>query len=144
MDDTYKINTAITEMREAYNGGDTTRLLSPFFIPMGSLICRKPVRTNTGAKPGRNLAEEAARLFASYSVRFVPIVAEISLMDSIAFDRGWQEFVLTPKNGGEQIRKRYRYFNVGKRLRPATGRSPCTSTIRTFPRRSAGFRVRGS
>lgn len=114
MDDTYKINVARTEMREAYNGGDTTRLLTVFH-PDGFIDMSEASPNKYGSEARQNLAEEAARLFASYSVRFVPIVAEISLMDSVAFDRGWQEFVLTPKNGGEQIRKRYRYFNVWKK-----------------------------
>jgi len=63
-----------------------------------------------------NLAEEATKLFAFYSVKFVPIIIEISVMDAVAFDRGWQEFILTPKAGGETIRKRYRFFNTWKKV----------------------------
>jgi Kef-type K+ transport system membrane component KefB len=63
-----------------------------------------------------SLAEQATKLFANYYVKFVPIVIEISVMDSVAFDRGWHEFLLAPKAGGETIRKRYRYFNTWKKL----------------------------
>jgi ketosteroid isomerase-like protein len=63
-----------------------------------------------------SLAKEASKLFASYSVKFLPIVIEISVMDSVAFDRGWHEFTLAPKAGGATLRKRHRYFNVWKKV----------------------------
>jgi ketosteroid isomerase-like protein len=114
MDDTYKINAARTEMREAYLSGDTARLLSVFH-PDGFTDMSEGSPSRYGSDARLSLADEATKLFASYSVKFVPIIIEVSVMDSVAFDRGWHEFILAPKEGGETIRKRYRYFSMWKR-----------------------------
>src|SRR5437899_12360467 len=116
MDDTYKINVALTEMREAYYAGDTARLLSVFH-PDGFTDMSEGGPSKYGSEARSRLEEETSRLFASYSVKFVPIIIEISIMDAVAFDRGWHEFILTPKAGGETIRKRHRYFNTWKKVR---------------------------
>ena len=111
MDDKYKINAARTEMREAYRSGDTARLLAAFH-PEGFTDMSEGSPSRYGGDARLSLAEEATKLFASYSVKFVPIIIEISVMEPVAFDRGWHEFILTPKTGGEPIRKRYRYFDT--------------------------------
>ena len=115
MDDTYKINAARTEMREAYLSGDAARLLAVFH-PDGFTDMSEGSPSRYGGDARLSLAEAATKLFASYSVKFVPIIIEISVMDAVAFDRGWQEFILTPKAGGKTIRKRYRYFNTWKKV----------------------------
>jgi ketosteroid isomerase-like protein len=115
MDDTYKINAARTEMREAYLSGDADRLLSVFH-PDGFTDMSEGSPSRYGGDARLHLAEEATKLFASYSVKFVPIIIDISVMDAVAFDRGWQEFILMPKAGGETIRKRYRYFSTWKKV----------------------------
>jgi ketosteroid isomerase-like protein len=115
MDDTYKINESRTEMREAYHAGDTARLLTVFH-PDGFLDMSEDRPNMYGSQARLNVAAETEKLFASYTVKFVPITVELSVMDSVAFDRGWQEFVLSPKLGGETIRKRYRYFDTWAKL----------------------------
>jgi ketosteroid isomerase-like protein len=115
MDDTYKINLARTEMREAYLSGDANRLLSAFH-PDGFIDMSEGRPNMYGSHARLNVAAEAEKLFASYFVKFVPITVEISVMDGVAFDRGWQEFILSPKLGGETIRKRYRYFDTWRKL----------------------------
>lgn len=115
MDDTYKINKARTEMREAYLAGDADRLLAVFH-PDGFTDMSEGSPSRYGGDARLNLAEETRKLFLSYSVKFVPIIVDISVMDAVAFDRGWQEFILTPKAGGDTIRKRYRYFNTWKKV----------------------------
>ena len=115
MNETYKINVARTEMREAYRTGDTARLLSVFH-PDGFTDMSEGGPSKYGSEARSRLEEETSRLFASYSVKFVPIIIEISVMGTVAFDRGWHEFILAPKAGGETIRKRYRYFNTWKKL----------------------------
>jgi ketosteroid isomerase-like protein len=115
MDDKYKINAARTEMREAYLSGDADRLLAVFH-PDGFTDMSEGSPSRYGGDARLNLAEEAMKLFASYSVKFVPIIIDISVMDAVAFDRGWQEFILVPKVGGEMIRKRYRYFNTWNKV----------------------------
>jgi ketosteroid isomerase-like protein len=114
MNDTYKINVARTEMREAYRTGDTARLLS-VFQPDGFTDMSEGGPSKYGSEARSRLEEETSRLFASYSVKFVPIIIEISIMEPVAFDRGWHEFILTPKTGGEPIRKRYRYFDTWRK-----------------------------
>jgi ketosteroid isomerase-like protein len=114
MDDTYKINAARTEMREAYLSGDADRLLSVFY-PDGFTDMSDGSASKYGCDARLGLIEEATKLFASYSVKFIPIIIEISVMDAVAFDRGWHEFILTPKAGGEAIRKRYRYFDTWRK-----------------------------
>jgi ketosteroid isomerase-like protein len=115
MTETYKINAARTQMREAYFSEDVARLLSVFH-PDGFADMSEGSPSRYGSDARLSLAEEARKLFASYYVKFVPIIIEISVMDSVAFDRGWHEFLLTPKAGGETIRKRYRYFNTWKKV----------------------------
>jgi ketosteroid isomerase-like protein len=115
MDDTYKINAARTEMREAYLSGNAARLLSVFH-PDGFTDMSEGSPSRYGGDARLSLTEEATKLFAAYSVKFVPIIVEISVMDSVAFDRGWHEFILAPKTGGETIRRRYRYFTIWKKL----------------------------
>ena len=115
MDDKYKINAARTEMREAYLSGDAARLLAVFH-PDGFTDMSEGSPSRYGGDARLSLAEEATKLFATNSVKFVPIIIDISVMDAVAFDRGWQEFILTPKAGGETIRRRYRYFNTWKKL----------------------------
>jgi ketosteroid isomerase-like protein len=111
MDDTYKINEARTEMREAYHAGSTDRLLAVFhadgFIDMSD---GSPNRYGGDAR--RGLAETWSNVFDSYHVKFVPIVVQIKVTDRSAFDRGWLEFVLTPKAGGAPVRRRYRYVDI--------------------------------
>ena len=115
MDDTYKINAARTEMREAYLTGDAERLLSVFH-PDGFIDMSEGHPNMYGSDARLNLAREAEKLFACYCVKFVPITAEILVTGTVGFDRGWHEFILTPKAGGATIRKRYRYFNTWKKV----------------------------
>ena len=98
MDDKYKINAARTEMREAYLSGDTDRLLA-IFHPDGFTDMSEGSPSRYGGDARVSLAEEAKKLFASYSVKFVPIIIEISVMDAVAFDRGWHEFILAAESG---------------------------------------------
>ncbi len=114
MDDTYRINVAKTEFREAYNRGDVDQLLSLFeeegFTDMsegGSSRYGKPAR--------EGLRERSSELFAEYSVKLTVIIIEIAVLGDAAYDFGWHEFTLKPKNGGEAVRKRQRYFELWKK-----------------------------
>jgi ketosteroid isomerase-like protein len=51
-------------------------------------------------------------LFAEYSVRLAVIIIDIVVLGDTAYDFGWHEFTLKPKNGGETVRKRLRYLEV--------------------------------
>ena len=114
MDDTYRINVAKTEFREAYNRGDVEQLLSVFhdegFTDMSQ---GGPSAYDAAANEG--LRETSAKLFAEYSVRLSVIIIKIIVLGDTAYDYGWHEFTLTPKNGGATIRKRHRYFELWKK-----------------------------
>jgi hypothetical protein len=76
MDDTYLINIAKTEFREAYNRGDVEQLLSVFdeegFTDMSE---GGPSLYDQAAREG--LRERATELFAHYDVKLTVIVIEI-------------------------------------------------------------------
>jgi ketosteroid isomerase-like protein len=114
MDDTYRINVAKTEFREAYNRGDVDQLLSVFEEDgFTDLSEGGPSHFDESAREG--LRERSTELFAAYSVKLTVIIIEIVVRGDTAYDFGWHEFTLTPKNGGETRRKRHRYFEVWKK-----------------------------
>jgi ketosteroid isomerase-like protein len=114
MDDTYQINVAKTEFREAYNRSDVDQLLSVFddegFTDMSE---GGPSHYDEAAR--EDLRERATKLFAEYSVKLAVIIIKIVVRGDRAYDFGWHEFTLKPKNGGETIRKRQRYLEVWKK-----------------------------
>jgi ketosteroid isomerase-like protein len=114
MDDIYRINAAKTEFREAYNRGDVDQLLSVFGEEsLMDMSEGGPTRSDGAAREG--LRKHSAELFAEFSVRLAVIVGEIGVLGNTACDFGWHEFTLTPKNGGETIRKRHRYVELWKK-----------------------------
>lgn len=114
MDDSYLINSAKTDFREAYNHGDVERLLSVFdeegFTDMSE---SGPSLYDRAATEG--LRERSTELFARYNVKLTVIVIKIVIVGNLAYDYGWHEFTLRPKGAGETIRKRHRYFEVWKK-----------------------------
>ena len=111
MDDIYGINVAKTEFREAYNTGDVDLLLS-VFAPGGFTDMSEGGPSKFGPEAASSLRDQAAALFAQYSVKLSVIIIDISVQGGTAHDYGWHEFTLKPKNGGEVIRKRQRYFEL--------------------------------
>lgn len=114
MDETYRINVAKTQFREGYNLGDVNQLLSVFdregFTDMSE------GRPNFYGEEAREaLREHATKLFEKYFVRLDVIVIEIIVSGDTAYDYGWHEFTLTPKNGGKPMLKRDRYLDVWKK-----------------------------
>lgn len=114
MDDTYLINVAKTEFREGYNRGDGDRILSVFakegFTGMseGAPNCYDQAATI-------ELRERLTELFAKYAVTLGVIIIKIVILGDTAYDYGWHEFTLQPRDGGEPIRKRQRYFELWRR-----------------------------
>ena len=100
MDDTYQIDLAKTEFREAYNRGDVDRLLSVFkedgFTDMSE---GRPSLYGEEAREG--LRERSTELFAQYSVGLTVIMIAAAVFGDTAYDFGWHEFTLRPKSGGE-------------------------------------------
>jgi len=111
MDDVYRINAAKSEFRDAYDTGDVDRLLS-VFNQNGFTDMSKDGPTIYGSEAIVALRDQVGRLFAKYSVKIIPIINRIIVTGNTAYDYGWHEFTLTPKNGGETIRERQRYFEL--------------------------------
>jgi ketosteroid isomerase-like protein len=111
MDDIYQINVAKSEFREAYNTGDVDRLLA-VFASGGFTDMSEGGASKFGQQATAKLHEQAASLFAGYSVKLTVIIIDIVVHGDTAYDYGWHELILTPKNGGEPIHKRHRYFEL--------------------------------
>ena len=114
MGDVYKINVAKTELREAYNAGDVDRLLT-VFAPLGFTDMSEGRPSKYGEEAKLSLRDLVSELFKEFSVKFSPIVNRVVVLGDTAYSYGWHEFILTPKNGGESIQKRQRYFELWKR-----------------------------
>ena len=111
MDDIYKINIAKTEFREGYNTGDVDRLLA-VFAGEGFTSMLEGGPSQFGGRARSSLRKETAELFDGYSVQMSVIIIDIVVQGDTGYDYGWHEFTLKPKNGGEPIRKRQRYFEL--------------------------------
>lgn len=114
MDDSYLINTAKTEFRDAYNSGNVEQLLSVFdeegFTDMSE---DGPSLYNEDAR--EELRRRAAELFAQYDVKLTVIVIKIAVSGDLAYDYGWHEFTLRPKGSEEGLHKRHRYLEVWRK-----------------------------
>jgi len=114
MDDTYLINKAKSEFRDAYNRGDVDQLLS-LFDEEGFTDMSEGNPSFFGEDAREALRERAIKLFAQYHVLLTVIVIEIEVDGNLAYDYGWHEFTLRPKGEGEIIRRRHRYLEVWKK-----------------------------
>lgn len=111
MDDLYSINLAKSELREAYSAGDVERLLSVYH-PAGFADMSHGAASAYGPAARERLRTNAASLFREYAVKFTPIAAKYVVRGDLAYSYGWNEFVLTPRDGGESVRRRDRYLEI--------------------------------
>jgi ketosteroid isomerase-like protein len=111
VNDVYQINLAKTSFREAYAAADVDQLLS-VFAPEGFTDMSEGLASKYGEEARTTLRQRAEKLFAEYSVRLNCIIIDISIMGGTAFDFGWHEWILTPKNGGPPVHMRHRYFEL--------------------------------
>jgi ketosteroid isomerase-like protein len=111
MDDTYGINLAKTELREAYEAADVDRLIA-VFSSVGFTDMSEGGPTKYGTEAISSFRKEASKLMADYNVALTLIINKIVVLENVAYDYGWHEFTLRPKNGGEPVRKRQRYFEL--------------------------------
>lgn len=113
MDDLYAINFVKTEFREAFNSGDPERLialLDPAFVYMPD-----GVPTANGGSAANAIRAQFRALTEHYEVQLVPIIIEIRIQDSVAWDYGWQTWRKTPRDGGPQVVVKDRYVNVWRK-----------------------------
>ena len=107
MDDTYAINVAKTVYREGFNTGNPDRVLSVFAPEFTDNSDGRPSRYGNDAP--LKLRRYLEQLFAEYDTRLIIVVAAIVIAGDLAYDYGWHELTLTPRNGGDRrlVRKRY-------------------------------------
>jgi hypothetical protein len=111
MDDTYRINVAKTEFREAYEAGDVDRLVS-VFNPNGFTDMSEGAPNRYGPEAIASLRDQVGGLFSKYSIRMTPIINRIVITGDKAYDYGWHEFALISWDEKETILKRERYFEL--------------------------------
>ena len=113
MDDLYAVNAAKSEFREGLNRGDTSRVLA---IADPDLVNFSDGQPSEFGESGLDaLKSRLANLFERFTVKLVVIVIEIRLQGDVAYDYGWHDLTLTPKDGDQPIRRRYRYVDIWRR-----------------------------
>jgi len=113
MDNLYAINAAKSEFREGFNLADTSRVLA---LADPDLVNFSNGQPSEFGESGLNaLKTRLANLFERFTAKLVVIVIEIRLEGDIAYDYGWHDLTLTPKDGGEPIRRRDRYVDIWRR-----------------------------
>lgn len=113
MDDLYAINSGKTEFREAFNQGNPERLialLDPAFVYMPDGV---PAVNGTAAADA--IRAQFQELASNYYVQLIPIIIEIRIQDSVAWDYGWQTWRKTPRAGGSELTVKDRYVNVWRK-----------------------------
>jgi ketosteroid isomerase-like protein len=113
MDDLFAINTAKTEFRECFNLGDVSRVLAIADPDLVSFSDGQP--SELGASGLEALKTRLTDLFERFTAKLSVIVIEIRLQGDLAYDYGWHDLTLTPKDGGESIRRRHRYVDIWRR-----------------------------
>ncbi len=113
MDDFFAINAAKTEFRECFNLGDAYRVLAIADPDLVSFSDGQP--SEFGASGLEALKTRLTNLFERFTAKLLVIVIEIRFQGDVAYDYGWHDLTLTPKDGGESIRRRYRYVDIWRR-----------------------------
>lgn len=113
MDDLYAINFAKTEFREAFNTADSERLialLDPEFvyIPDGLGFAKGECVVDAIRAQFREFTE-------SYHVQLTPIITEIRIQDSVAWDYGLHFWKKTPRDGSPQVSRKDRYVDIWRK-----------------------------
>ena len=97
MDDLFAINTAKTEFRECFNLGDASGVLAIADPDLVSFSDGQP--SEFGASGLDTLKTRLAKLFDRFAAKLVVTVIEIRLCGDVAYDYGWHDLTLTPKDG---------------------------------------------
>jgi ketosteroid isomerase-like protein len=113
MDDLYAINAAKTEFREGFNLGDSSRVLAIADPDLVSFSDGAP--SEFGGSGLEVLKTRLANLFELFTAKLLVIVIEIRLQGDVAYDYGWHDLTLTPKNGGQSVHRRDRYVDIWRK-----------------------------
>ena len=113
MDGLYAINAAKTEFREGFNSADVSRILA---IADPEIVNFSDGHPGEFGKDGLDAFRiRLEELFERYTTKLTVIVIEIRLEGEVAYDYGWHDITLTPKQGGSPIRRRDRYVDIWRR-----------------------------
>jgi ketosteroid isomerase-like protein len=110
VDDVYAINLAKSNYREGFDTTDVERVLSAFAPEFTDMSDARPTRYRADA--AAKLRRSLAQLFAEYEAKLNVIIMAISVFGNNAFDYGWHELTLKPRNGGEPVYRRTRYCEL--------------------------------
>lgn len=113
MDDLYAINTAKTEFRDCFNFSDASRLLAIADPNLVNFSDGQPCEFGMSGLDA--LKTRLENLFERFTTKLVVIVIEIRLQGDVAYDYGWHDLTLTPKDGGQPTRRRDRYVDIWRR-----------------------------
>lgn len=113
MDDLLAINTAKSELRDAFNSGDIDRLLAVADTELVTFVDKQPCGfPDGGLEPARVRLES---FFESFKVKLAVIAVEIRIEGDVAHGYGWHDLTLTPKQGGPPVSRRTRFMDVWRR-----------------------------
>jgi ketosteroid isomerase-like protein len=113
MDDLFAINAAKTEFREGFNLGDVSRVLAIADPDLVSFSDGQP--SEFGVSGLEALKTRLSNLFERFTAKLSVIVIEIRLQGDVAYDYGWHDLTLTPKDGSQPIHRRDRYVDIWRR-----------------------------
>jgi ketosteroid isomerase-like protein len=113
MDDLYAINAAKSEFRDCFNFSDASRLVAIADPDLVNFSDGQPCEF--GVSGLEALKTRLEKLFERFTAKLVVIVIEIRLQGDIAHDYGWHDLTLTPKDGGQPVRRRDRYVDIWRR-----------------------------
>lgn len=113
MDDLYAINAAKTAFREAFNCGNVDGLLAIADANLVNFSDGQPSEFGeSGIDAWRN---RLAALFERFTAKLSIIVIEIRLQGDSAYDYGWHDLTLTPRDGGQPVHRRDRYVDIWRK-----------------------------
>ncbi len=110
MDDAYAIRLAKTKLRDAYDKGNVSGVLSVFadrYIDMSDGLS-----SSIGAEARAVLKHRLKNFFTHYHAQLAVTIISIRVQGPLAFDRGWHQLTLNPKKGGKPIITRTRYLEI--------------------------------
>src|ERR1700740_3424147 len=113
MDDLFTINAAKTEFREGFNLGDVSRVLAIADPDLVSFSDCQP--SEFGVSGLEALKTRLSNLFERFTAKLSVIVIEIRLQGEGAYDYGWHDLRLMPKDSGKPIHRRDRYVDIWRK-----------------------------
>jgi ketosteroid isomerase-like protein len=113
MDDLFVINAVKTEYRECFNRGDTSRVLAIVDPDVVNFSDGQP--SEFGESGVCAFKTRLANLFERFTAKLAVTVIEIRIQGDIAYDYGWHDLTLIPRDGGQPISHRSRYVDIWRR-----------------------------